>query len=589
MPFDSFMTACLVHELSERLTGIKVDKVCQPERDEIDLLFNVSGRSRLVINCTSSTPYMALSSEPRENPSQPPMMCMLLRKHLSRAKITSVRQPRFDRIIEVAFEGGDELGFRKAKYLYCEMMGRGSNLIFADEERKILAAFRQNDITTKFGRVVMVGFPYEEMPPQDKIDPIAATKEEFLGVFQAVEKSSRCDSVLQKRFGGFGKLTSSEIVFRAFGDAETTVERADLELLWNSFTEVMDMVRNQSYRPCVIYQSREDFLEGKNPLDFSFMEIKQFGSDYFVHFTESASECIETYYRQRNFEERQKQHYNDIYQLLKNCRSRLERKIAAQRLQLADAEDFEKDKHLGDLIMQELYRIRRGDESVEVTDYTEEGERKIVVPLDKTLSPSGNAQHYYREYAKKKTALVKMEEQIALAEGEIDYCDSVLATLSTSSTASDLQQIRLELSHWSYGRRLVSGLKKPQMKKEKAKPKEYRSPGGFSVFVGMNNLQNDYVSTNLADKNDVWFHVKNYHGSHVLLKAMEGREFGDEDYEFAASLAAAFSEVKESDRVDVDYTRAKFIKKPAASKPGFITYKNHYTMAISPQKYMQKA
>jgi len=589
MPFDSFMTACLVHELSEKLIGIKVDKVCQPERDEIDLLFNVSGRGRLVINCTSSTPYMALSSEPRENPPQPPMMCMLLRKHLSRSKITSIRQPRFDRIIEIAFEGGDELGFRKSKYLYCEMMGRGSNLIFTDEGRKILAAFRQNDITTKFGRVVMVGFPYEEMPPQDKIDPIGVTKEEFFSVFETMEGSSRCDSVLQKRFGGFGKLTCSEIVYRAFGDAEMKVENADLDALWLSFTAVMDMVRKGIYRPCVVYESREDYLEGKNPLDFSFMDIEQFGSSYYVHYTNSASECIETYYRQRNLIERQRQHYNDIYQLLKNCRSRLERKIAAQRLQFSDAEDYEKEKHLGDLIMQELYRIRRGDESVEVTDYTVDGERKIVIPLDKTLTPSANAQRYYREYSKKKTALVKMQEQIRLAESEIHYCDSVLATLMNASSATDLQQIRLELSHWNYGRRLVAGLKKPQMKKEKAKPKEYRSPGGFTVYVGMNNLQNDYVSTTLADKNDIWFHVKNYHGSHVLLKGAEGREFGDEDYEYAASLAAAFSEVRDSDRVDVDYTRAKFIKKPAASKPGFITYKNHYTMVISPQKYMQKA
>ena len=212
MPFDAFMTAALTRHLSDTLTGMKVDKICQPERDEVDLLFRFGGRNRLVINCTASTPYMALSAVTRENPAVPPMMCMLLRKHLSRAKITAIDQFGFDRTIRITFDSGDEMGFRKSKYLYCEMMGRGSNLVFADENNRILAAFRQNDITTKFDRVVMVGVLYEPMPPQDKIDPITCDYDTFASLLSSLSQDARVDLIFQKQFSGFGKLTAREIV-----------------------------------------------------------------------------------------------------------------------------------------------------------------------------------------------------------------------------------------------------------------------------------------------------------------------------------------------------------------------------------------
>jgi len=583
MPFDSFMTSALTQELKTKLVGLKVDKICQPERDEIDLLFHISSRNRLVINCTASTPFMALSDQSRENPAVPPMMCMLLRKHLSRAKITEIQQMGFDRIIRITFDSGDELGFRKSKYLYCEMMGRGSNLIFADEDQKILAAFRQNDITTKFDRVIMPGVSYQLMPPQDKIDPITCTKEAFFAVLASLEKESRADLVLQKQFAGFGKLTAREIVFRAANDPEAPLSQVSPEALWNAFSEVIELVKEKSFSPCLIFAGKEDFKTGQSPLDFSFMKISQFAPPFYVHPCESVSEAIETYYLLRNREERHKQHYNDIAQILKNCKNRLEKKIDAQMLQLEEAASSEEEKTKGDLVMQELYRICRGETEITATDYASSDMRQIKILLDPKLTPAQNAQRYYREYAKKKTALVKLEEQIEIAKNELKYADSVLSSLQTATTAADLSQIRQELSHWSYGRRLTSALKKPQAKKEKVRPRMIRTENGFELYIGMNNLQNDAVSTVYAEKDDMWFHVKNYHGSHVLLKSQREREFSDTDLEFAASVAAYFSQVSTSDRVEVDYTRARFVKKPVGSKPGFITYKNHKTAIVTPK------
>lgn len=583
MPFDAFMTSALTSELSDTLCGLKVDKICQPERDEVDLIFHRRGDGRLVISCAASTPFMALSSETKENPQTPPMMCMLLRKHLSRAKITSVSQIGFDRTICIEFDSGDEMGYQKTKYLFCEMMGRGSNLIFADENKRILAAFHQNDITTKFDRVIMVGMNYVPMPPQDKIDPMTCNKETFFSAFRE-SADQRTDLVFQKKFSGFGKLTAREIVYRASGDPEASVASISLDALWNEFSSLITLVSEKHFAPCLIYESREAFEKEESPLDYSFFRITQFSKPFYVSPCASVSEAIESYYRLRNKDERHKQHYNDIHQILKTCIKRLEKKISAQTVQLHDSKDAEDSRKKGDLVMQEMYRIRKGDSFVVATDYSTEEPSEIKISLDTQLSPSQNAQRYYREYAKKKTAYAKMLEQIDIANAELRYANSVLASLNTASTSEDLAQIRRELSHWSYGRRLTSSLKKPGTKKEKASPKETRSENGFRILVGMNNFQNDTVSTALCEKNDLWFHVKNYHGSHVLLKASGDRVFENEDLEYAASLAAYYSEVSSSDRVEVDYTEGRHVKKPNGSKPGFVTYKNHKTVIVTPKK-----
>ncbi len=581
MPFDSFMTAALAAECEDRLVGLKVDKVCQPEKDEIDLLFHIPGRDRLVINCTANTSYLALSERAKENPPSPPPMCMFLRKYLSRAKITGVCQPAFDRVVKISFDAGDEMGFRREKTLYCEMMGRGSNLIFVDENGVIAAAFRQNDVTTKFGRIVMVGARFEPMPLPEKLDPTAVTEEEFCRAMAQVTPDTPIDAAVSLLFSGFGRLTAREVAFRAGGSVDAPVGEA--KDLWGAFSGIVSCVRDRRFSPCLIYASREAKEKGESPLDFSFTEIRQYGKDCLVVPCESASEAVETYFAARDGAQRRRQHYNDIASVLKTCRNRLEKKIAAQRQQLLDSVDAEKDRRCGDLIIQEMYRIKRGDTELVATDYSADPPEEVRVPLDERLTPARNAQRYYKEYRKKTTALVKVKEQIELAERELEYAESVSAALLHAESQRDLSEIREELSHWAYGRRLTKGLKKPAGKPVvRAKPLETVSPSGLRIYIGMNNLQNDTVSLSLAEKDDLWFHVKKYHGSHVLLRAA-GEEPTDADLEYAASLAAYYSEVGTSDRVEVDYTRARFLKKPAGSKPGFVTYKNQTTVIVSPK------
>ena len=583
MPFDSFMTAALACELNDALCGLKVDRIFQPERDQIDLLFHRSGKDRLVISCSPAAPYMALSDQAAENPPTPPMMCMLLRKHLSRSKISGIEQMGFDRVIRITFDSGDEMGYFSKRYLYCELMGRGSNLVFVNDKNTILATFRQNDITTKFSRVVLCGMPYQMMPPPDKLDPFACSKEEFVHQIETAMPDERCDRFLQKRFFGFGPLTARETAFRASGSADAVLCDISTDALWNTLRELFSILSAKSFHPCLIYASKKEFDEGAAPLDFSFIRPKQFSDECYILPCGTVSDAIESFYRKRSQAERKKQHANDIAQILKHSKSRLEKKILAQQQQLMDAQSAEEDKRMGDLITQEIYRIRRKDTFVLAIDYAKSPPEEVKIPLDARLSPSANAQKYYRAYTKKKTALIKVMEQIEIARSELDYANSMLASLETATDQASMEQIRQEISRWNYGRRMQSVLKKTCQKPAKPTPLSLMSPNGFTVLVGRNNYQNDAITFKLADKGDLWFHVKTYHGSHVVIKRQGKSDIPNEDVSFAASLAAYYSEAKLSDKAEVDMTDVRFVKKPAGARPGFVTYRNQTTLVVLPK------
>ena len=581
MPFDAFMTYALSLELNQALTGLKVDRVNQPERDEIDFIFNANGKKRLVVNCLASSPYMALSRLTKENPAVPPMMCMLLRKHLSRARLKSVSQEGFDRTIRLTFDAGDEMGFRREKRVYCEMMGRGSNMIFVDDDGTILAAFRQNDITTKFDRIVMVGVPYQPMPPIQKADPKECNEDFFISLYSGAEADLDLSKWFQTRFAGIGKLTAEELAFRSSGKPEAQLKDTTPDRAFLALKNALKGIESGSEKPCLIYASPAA-AEENSPVDFSCLSISFCLRDMTIVPCDNVSDAIETYYLQKERAERKKQHYNDIYQILKTCKNRLEKKIAAQTVQLQDAQDAELIRKKGDLIIQELYRIRQGDTILVAPDYEKDPPEMVEIELSEMLSPSRNAQRYYKQYSKMKAAAVKVREQIDIARSELSYAESVMATLETAETATDLAEIRRELSHWGYGRRLASGLKKPSAREAKAKPRVIRTPSGSTVLIGMNHLQNETVTFDMAEKDDLWFHAKRYHGSHVLLKKGENADFLPADIEIAASLAAYYSEARKSPRADVDYTRARYVKKPGGARPGFVIYRNEKTVLVKP-------
>lgn len=578
MAFDSGMLRCVCTELECRLSGGKIEKVLQPEKDEINLVVRSLGKSeRLLISASSNSPRICITSTVKENPESAYMLCMLLRKHLVGARLLHVEQIGFERIVRLSFDCGDEMGYRRNRFLYLELMGRNSTMVFCDENDKILATTRLVDLTSSAERKLLPGMPYEFPPSQGKRSPVVLEAPEFYSMYETEDGDLPAARWLVDRFEGISPLVARECVFLACGDVESTLGSCDKVLLFQAFRRMVDKAVRGEWEPCILYRDEEK----QSAFEFCFLPIMQYGSEAFLKSFGSPGEAIDSYYSQRDRAERKKQHYNDIYTVLKNARNRVKKKLLAQEKELEDAEKADWSKTCGDLIMQELYRIHKGDTKIEAVDYTKDPPSTVEISLDPKLPPSANAQRYYKEYGKKNVAKERIRQQMELASQEEAYLDSVLEALSRASTEADYSQIRTELSLAGYGKRGVA-FKAPD-KRKKARPDEYLSPNGFKVLVGRNNTQNDVITFDLAAKDDVWFHAKDYHGAHVLL-VTNGAAPANEDLEFAARLAAGASGASESRKAAVDYTLARYVKKPSGGRPGFVNYFRYTTVYVVPLK-----
>lgn len=584
MAFDAGMVLALTRELDLTLGekngygGSRIDKIAMPERDEIHLLLH-SGREnfRLVVSASSSNPRLHLTDTPKENPNTPPSFCMLLRKHLTASRLMAIRQIEFERVIEIEFDFRDELGYMSKKFLMLEILGKHSNMIFCDGEHKILGAIRTTDLSDTFRRAVIVGMKYTLPPPQDKVSPIGLTKEKFTEILSASDKEESAEKVLTSSFLGVSSLIAREAVYRSTGDALSALGECDLDKLYFHFSSFYERLLSGEVTPTLICRTETPDI----PFEYAFIEIRQYENKAVTKVSDSISDLINTFFSSRDKADRIKQRSQDIFHLLLKSQNRLLKKIEVQEEELRDSGTLEEMKKCGDLIMQEIYRIKRGDRSVTAIDYSTEGYPEVTVELDEQLSPSANAQRYYKKYNRKKNALVELNKQIESAREELRYIDAVLDSLSRAESESDLEELRRELSEWGYGKRDMKKLKNAD-KKPKVKPLRATSPSGLEVYIGKNNLQNDYITTKLADKKDWWFHVKNSAGSHVVMR-VEGDEPPAEDFTFAASLAALYSSA-EGENIAVDYTLIKHIKKPPQAKPGFVTYSTYWTAFVTPDR-----
>lgn len=584
MAFDAGMLRAVAFELDSVLGekngigGSKVEKIYMPDRDEIHFMVRVQGTThRLVVSASPSCARALISSEGKENPATPPMLCMLLRKKLMGARVCAIRQKGFERVLEIEFDTKDEMGFSSKKYIIAEIMGKHSNIIFCDFDYKILGAVRTVDLTSTLSRRIIAGMKYELPPSQDKLDPTNATKEEFFSKISLFEPSALCEKVIISSFFGIAPLIAREIAFMASGDVSASVGAVDGERLYAEFKKYTDSLERNEYSPALL------FLENKDTaFEYTIYPITQYQNSARSVLCESVSHLIDEYFSRRDKNDRIKQRSQDISRVLTNAQNRLIRKIEAQKNELVQTGDMEKCRLYGDLITQEMYRIKKGDEYVVATDYSKEEWEEVKVALDTKLTPSQNAQSYYKKYNRKKSAVVKLREQIEISEKELSYIDTVFDALSRAVSEKDLSEIREELSEWGYIKKRGEKLKS-SLKKQAPKPMSLTSPSGYEVLVGKNNLQNDYITTKMSEKNDWWFHVKNYAGSHVLMKVGKDEDPPAEDFTFACEVAALNSSAN-GENVAVDYTQIKYIKKPAASKPGFVTYTTYWTAFVTPKK-----
>jgi len=572
MAFDAAMLSCVINEIAS-YGECKVEKIYQPANDEIVLLLHTREKNlRLLINAGSNCPRINITATQAENPQKAPMLCMLLRKHLSGSKMTAARTLGFERVCELEFDAYDEMGFKSKKYLICEIMGKYSNIILTDSNKKILALLKSVDFSVSMQRQLLVGMIYELPPKQDKLDTGVLTRGEFLSVLDNAPAGMKIDKFISNTFSGIALSTSRQIAYKTCGSIDGLLENCEKSTLLATFFEIIDKIRDNCAKPYLIVN------ESNEPIEFSYTPLEYYGKGYSIVELSSFGELVDAYFTKKGKNERIRQKSSDILKLLANAESRILKKLDIQAQELIECEKSEEYRIMADLLTSNLHALKRGGDSVKLVNYYDESCPLIEIPLDSRLSPSQNAQRYYKKYNKFKKAKIELNKQIELGKKELEYIATVFDSLTKADGESDLAQIRDELYHSGYASRMKNY---SAVKSQAPKPLKFVTSGGYTVLCGKNNTQNDYITTKLAEKTDWWFHVKNLPGSHVLMQCKE--EPGEVDFTEAAQIAAYYSKA-EGNNIAVDYTNAKHVKKPAGSKPGYVIYHVNWTAYVTPDE-----
>lgn len=573
MPFDAGMFAATVHEINKWAIGAKIEKIHQPEKEEIVLVFHdirIDGQRkslRLVINAGTNNPKISFSHINKENPATPPMFCLLMRKHLSGAKLEGVCQLGFERAMMIEFSCRDEMGFACTRYIVCEIMGKYSNLILLDDNKKIITAMKLIDFATSKVRQILPGMLYENPPEQKgKCDPLSEARESF--VLKAAEECEKqIDKYLISSYYGLSPLIAREISYRAAGSVAASISECGTEKLADEFFDYTNRINNNVFDPYLVSDS------ASSPVEFSFMPIMQYGEGFKLEKLEDFGALTDKFFEERDRNERIKQKAGDLLHIINNAQTRLSKKIVKLTEEFEATAECEKYRHEADLITSNIYMLKKGMESVKVIDYYSDGCPEIEIKLDKQLAPSQNAQVKYKKYTKLKNAKVYLTEQIEIAQNELLYIESVSESLSRADGETELSEIREELLSTGFASKMKSAAR---TKKYIPKPLVYYTSGGYKVLCGKNNMQNDYITFHMASKGDIWFHAKNRPGSHVIM-ICDGEEPSEKDYTEAAMIAAYNSKSSGDVMIEVDYTKVKNIKKPSGAKPGFVIYHTNYS------------
>ena len=578
MAFDAGMLACMVHEIRTVALGGRIEKVMQPERDEILLqLRSTEGGKRLLINAGTG-PRMSFTELTRENPAQAPMFCMLLRKHLTGARLSDIRQEGFERVVTLEFDTRDEMGFACTRRLVAEIMGKYSNIIFTDGEGKIISALKTVDFTTSAQRQVLPGMHYELPPAQDKENPLTVTRARFDELFAAEAPDKPLDKFILSRFCGISATVAREMAMLATRHTDTPVRFATAEEAWKGFDAVISRIRDGNFAPTMVY-------DGNNAVEYAFCPLTQYSAPVVTRPFDTASGMLDAYFETRDKESRIRQRAADVLRLLTHAESRVKKKLDIQRSELRDCEQAEVYKKYGDMITANMWQLTRGMKQAEIIDYEcwddEKGEYgTVIIDLDERLTPSANAQKYYKKYTKARNAKVELAKQIDLGEAELAYIYTVFDSLTRAETANDLAEIRDELYRSGYASRM-KGYAAPK-KQPAPTVAKFKTTNGFLVLCGKNNLQNEHITHKLADRNDYWFHAKGVPGSHVVM-VTDGVEPDVQDFTDAACIAAHYSKAAGGAQIPVDYLLVRHVRKVPGAKPGFVTYHTNWTAYVTPE------
>ena len=579
MAYDGITINSIVKELRGKLLGGRVSKIQQTDDQELYLTIKGSENLKLIITADASLPLIYITDENKTAPLTAPNFCMLLRKYIGNGRIIDIRQPNFERIVEIIIEHRNEMGDIEEKRLITEIMGRHSNIILVDKDGRVLDSIKRVPSDVSSVREVLPGREYFYPPAEGKTDPMVIGEEGFRAALES--KKGSVVKAIYTSLNGFSPVVAEEIVLRAgIESKKPAAELSDTQKndLWESFCGVREIIEKGSFRPVV-------YSENDNPVEYAVFPLKLYEGDKAEEY-DSPSEMIHSFYRAKAAKNRISTRSADLRHLLSNAVERAARKYDLQRDQLKDTEDREKYRIYGELINTYGYSAAKGDKTLVCTNYYDGNE--ITIPLDEMLTPSENSVKYYAKYNKKKRTYDFLSGMIEETKAELDYLRSVQTELSLAETEEELADIRLELVQTGYAKlgksMKLSGQKKNGQTKmvQRSKPLHFVSSDGYDMYVGRNNIQNDELSFKISGKDDMWFHAKKMPGSHVIVKKKDEKDIPDRTYEEAARLAAYYSSGKDAPKVEIDYTERKNLKKPPHANPGYVIYHTNYSMMAEP-------
>ncbi|WP_270181817.1 Rqc2 family fibronectin-binding protein [Alkalihalobacillus sp. CinArs1] len=558
MSFDGMVTRAVAHETNEVLKGGRVTKIYQPYSTDLILVVRSGGKNhQLLLSANPSYSRVHITKESYANPKEPPMFCMLLRKHLEGSIIERINQVDNERILHITFRARNDLGDMTTRTIVAEIMGRHSNVMLLNEDGMILDSIKHLSPSVNRHRTVMPGQDYVAPPEQHKASPFNLTEDDFLKRIDF--NAGKLGNQLVQSFSGISPLIANEVIHRAGLATRSTLPKA--------FCTLFEELEDHKYTPQMVLSSKEHFSVVS--LTHLNGESKSF---------RSVSELLDRFYYGKADRDRVKQQTNDLERLLSNERKKNEKKVKKLSKTIQEAKSADKYQLLGELLTANMHMVKRGDAEVEVQNYYDEEGGTVTIELNPQKSPSENAQQYFKKYNKAKNSIEVLEDQIVKAHEEIAYLEQLLQQLSSASPR-DIEEIREELEEEGY----IKKRSRKQKKKKSSKPEldTYESTDGTEILVGKNNKQNEYLTNKFAARSETWLHTKDIPGSHVVIRSSD---YSEQTLLEAANLAAYFSKARESGSVPVDYTEVRHVKKPNGAKPGFVTYDQQNTLYVTPDE-----
>ncbi|MEG2001855.1 MAG: NFACT RNA binding domain-containing protein [Clostridia bacterium] len=573
MPQDAITISYIVKELQNTLSSGKVLKVTQPENDEINLqIYCKEGQKKLVLSSNSNSPRCHITNSSKLNPQNAPSFCMLLRKHLTNGQIVDVQNIEGDRIIIIQIQSKNEMQDNVNLHLIVELMSRQSNIILADNDMRILGSIKQFSLESG-ERQLFVGATYVAPPIVNKISPYHYDElKHILSTF----KDGNVANFILENVSGLAYSTVAEILYRATTQSELySLDENQIEKIAKQFEVFCDLKNFNEFSPRVS-------LSNGVPKEFYAAEYTSLSQE--TKSFETINDAVDFYYSQKDTKQRVIEHSKILSNLLKNAVSRNEKKLAAQLNQLEDCNDCEIEKIKGELITSNIYKIKQGDEFVVVNNYYDENSKEIKITLDKSLSPSKNAQNYYKRYAKKKRTIENVSLQIEETRATLDMLYQIRSNLKNIDSTEEIDLIKQDLINSGIMRAEVSK-KGKKVKEVKLKPLEYVFDG-YKIFVGRNSTENEFVTHKLGKNKDIWFHAKSNFGAHVIIK-YENRDISDDAIVFCAELAGYYAASTPNEKVEIDYTEVKNVKKPPSGKLGLVIYNTNWSMLAMPNQHKE--